>query len=47
MRTVGKVFKKEEAKLIKKDIIAILREKEIEFDEKASVSELKALLPKE
>lgn len=46
MKTVGKVFKKEK-KLKKTEIIEILTEKGIDFDEKATVDELKALIPKE
>lgn len=46
MKTVGKVFKKEK-RASKKEIIAILTEKGIDFDEKATADELKALIPKE
>lgn len=46
MKTVGKVFEKEK-KLTKKEIIAILTEKGIDFDEKSTVDELKALIPSE
>lgn len=46
MKTVGKVFKKEK-KLTKREIIAILEEKGIDFDEKTTVDELKALIPAE
>lgn len=46
MKTVGKVFKKEK-KLTKKEVMAILVEKGIEFDEKATADELRALIPAE
>lgn len=44
MKTVGKVFKKEK-KPTKKEIMEILKEKGIEFDEKATAEELRALIP--
>lgn len=47
MRTVGKTFKKKAERLTKKDIVKILTEKGIEFDENATVEELKALISKE
>lgn len=37
----------DEKKLGKKEVIAILKEKGIEFDEKAKLEDLKALLPAE
>lgn len=46
MKTVGKVFEKKK-KLTKKEVIAILEEKGVDFDEKATVDELKALIPAE
>lgn len=46
MKTVGKVFEKEK-KLTKKEIISILTEKGIDFDERATVDDLKALIPSE
>lgn len=46
MRTVGKKLSKQ-PKMAKKDVIAILKEKEIEFDENANLETLKKLLPKE
>lgn len=48
MKTVGKVFKMESyRKPNKKEVMNILKMKGIEFDEKLSVDELIALLPKE
>lgn len=47
MRTVGKKFKKKAAEPNKAQLMKTLAEKGIEFDKKATVEELKALLPKE
>ena len=46
MRTVGKVYKKDD-RLTKKKVIEILKEKGIQFEENASLEELKALIPAE
>ena len=47
MRTVGKVFQSNTKKPSKKEVIEILTEKGIEFDDDAKLGELIELLPKE
>lgn len=44
---IGFIPKKKEKKITKKEVIEILKAKGIEFDEKASLEELKGLIPKE
>lgn len=47
MRTIGKVFCKKTRQPSKKEVMAFLREKGIEFDDKAKLDELIALIPRE
>lgn len=47
MRTVGRKFEKRSKKPTKKDVIAILEERGIAYDEKASVEELVKLIQEE
>lgn len=47
MRTVGKVFQKKSKKPTKKEVMEILKEKGIEFDDNAKLDDLIGLLPKE
>ena len=47
MRTVGKVFQKKSKKTTKKEVMEILKEKGIEFDDNAKMDDLIALLPEE
>lgn len=47
MRTVGKTFQKKSKKPTKKEVMELLKEKGIEFDDNAKLDELIALLPEE
>lgn len=47
MRTIGKKFEEKLKKPTKKEVITILKEKEIPYDEKASVDELMELIQEE
>ena len=47
MRTVGKEFHKKPKKPTKKEVMEILKEKGIEFDDNAKLDDLITLLPKE
>lgn len=47
MRTVGKLFQKKSKKPTKKEVMELLKEKGIEFDDNAKLDELIALLPEE
>ena len=47
MRTVGKIFQKKSKRPTKKEVIELLKEKGIEFDDNAKLDELIALLPEE
>lgn len=47
MRTIGKKFEKPTKKPTKKEIVELLKEKGIDFDEKAGAEELLKLIPEE
>lgn len=48
MKTVGKKFEKKKAENLNKGaVMALLKEKGIDFDEKAKLEDLKKLIPKE